>query len=112
MHCTACTRSLGKLSASPPGKARQDLLYKYEVRAQCAGGIMSQQNQIIDRKSAWTYAIFSRINALAVAMQFQELEIVGEELIPQNKPFILVSNHVSRWDGLVVFRLLNRPANV
>jgi 1-acyl-sn-glycerol-3-phosphate acyltransferase len=69
------------------------------------------KDQIVDRKNGLIYAFWSRINKIAIASHFDHVEVFNRELIPADRPFILVSNHTSRWDGLLVYRLINRPSN-
>lgn len=68
-------------------------------------------NKLFDGKSWYGYSIWNVINRIVVATQFDSIEITGLENLPENDPFILVANHSSRWDGLVVQYLLNRKAN-
>lgn len=69
------------------------------------------KQRIVDRKSWWTYGIFSRLGRFVLNKHFEKFEIINASAIPKDRPFILVSNHISRWDGLVVYRLIDRPAN-
>lgn len=69
------------------------------------------KEQIIDRKNALTFAILSLVKAVAVRSHFKSIEVINRELIPTDRPFLLVSNHISRWDGLLVYHVLNRPSN-
>jgi 1-acyl-sn-glycerol-3-phosphate acyltransferase len=67
--------------------------------------------QIADRKNALTYAFWSMVNRVVLGNRFVTVEVEGRENIPQNQGFMLVANHSSRWDGLLVYNLINRPAN-
>lgn len=67
--------------------------------------------QIVDRKNKWVFALLSRVNSLLVKRHFATVEVVGRENIPQHGSFLLVCNHISRWDGLLVYDLIGRPAN-
>lgn len=69
------------------------------------------KKKIVDCKSGITYAIFSFINNTTVKNHFRNIEVIGAENIPRDRPFILVSNHISRWDGLLVYHLIGRPSN-
>lgn len=67
--------------------------------------------QLIDRKTAFVYAVFSTINKIAIRMHFRKVNVEGAEHLPKDGPFLLISNHTSRWDGLLAYHLINRPAN-
>jgi 1-acyl-sn-glycerol-3-phosphate acyltransferase len=64
-----------------------------------------------DKKNWLTYSFWSRINHLAVHTHFKKVVVIGGENIPQRGAFMLVSNHISRWDGLLAYSLVGRPAN-
>ena len=68
-------------------------------------------NKLFDGKSWYGYSIWNVINRIVVSTQFDSIDISGLDNLPENGPFILVANHSSRWDGLVVQYLLNRKAN-
>jgi 1-acyl-sn-glycerol-3-phosphate acyltransferase len=67
--------------------------------------------QLRDRKSAMIYAIFSTINKIAIRFHFRKVQVEGTEYLPKDGPFLLIGNHTSRWDGLLAYHLINRPAN-
>lgn len=67
--------------------------------------------KLMDRKSAIIYAIFSTINKIVIWLHFRKIKVEGLENLPKDKPFLLISNHTSRWDGLLAYFLINRPAN-
>ena len=73
------------------------------------GGIMTRR--LIDRKSWLAYIVFSWLNKLVVRWHFKQMHVRGLENIPQSGPFLLVSNHISRFDGLVIHELIGRPSN-
>jgi len=72
---------------------------------------MKRQLELRDHKNSLMYAFWSTVQKIAIASHFERIEIKGVENLPKNGPFILISNHVSRWDGLLVYNLLNRPSN-
>jgi len=51
------------------------------------------------------------VNEVVLRFKFRRIEVYGRENVPENEPFILVSNHSSRFDGLMVLRALKRKAN-
>ncbi len=51
------------------------------------------------------------INEIVLRFKFRRIEVYGRENVPTTDPFILVSNHSSRFDGLMVLRALRRKAN-
>lgn len=65
----------------------------------------------VDGKTEIGYWFWNVVNRVVVFTCFDRLEIVGQENIPPGSPFLLVSNHSSRWDGLLVQHILNRRAN-
>ncbi len=69
------------------------------------------KRQLIDRKNGLVYAVWSTVNKLILRTRFNTFEIIGRENIPEKGAFMLVSNHITRWDGLLVYELINRPSN-
>lgn len=67
--------------------------------------------QLRDRKNRLTYAFWSTVNKVVLKHRFTKIVIKGTENIPQSGGFLLVANHSSRWDGLLVYDLINRPSN-
>ncbi len=67
--------------------------------------------QLTDRKTGLVYAFWSTINRIAIALHFRKVDVEGREFLPAGGPFLLISNHTSRWDGLLAYHLINRPAN-
>jgi 1-acyl-sn-glycerol-3-phosphate acyltransferase len=67
--------------------------------------------KLADRKNAITYAFWSTVNRIILRRKFASIQLEGAENIPQDQGFMLVSNHTARWDGLLVYNLINRPAN-
>jgi 1-acyl-sn-glycerol-3-phosphate acyltransferase len=69
------------------------------------------KQKIVDRKN-WLGALFMWIvNEIVLLFKFRRIEVYGRENVPKTDPFILVSNHSSRFDGLMVLRALRRKAN-
>lgn len=67
--------------------------------------------KLIDRKN-WLGALFMAfINEIVLRFKFRRIEVYGRENVPESEPFLLVSNHSSRFDGLMVLRALRRKAN-
>lgn len=64
-----------------------------------------------DGKTGIGYFFWNLIDRVIVDFYFNRIDIVGSENLPAEGPFILVSNHSSRWDGPLVQHILNRPAN-
>jgi 1-acyl-sn-glycerol-3-phosphate acyltransferase len=67
--------------------------------------------KLADRKNALVYAFWSTVNKVVLRRKFVEIEVEGRENIPQNQGFMLVANHSARWDGLLVYNLINKPSN-
>jgi len=67
--------------------------------------------QLTDRKSSLTYSIFGTLNRIALRLRFKQLAVAGRENIPAQGPFLMVANHISRWDGLLLYGLIDRPSN-
>ncbi|MBX9567612.1 MAG: 1-acyl-sn-glycerol-3-phosphate acyltransferase [Candidatus Obscuribacterales bacterium] len=73
--------------------------------------LRKKKKELADRKNIFVYAFWNLVNIIVTSIRFRDFEISGQENIPKNGPFLLVSNHCSRWDGLVVYRTLARPSN-
>ena len=69
------------------------------------------KKKLVDKKN-WLGALFMWIiNEIVLRFKFRRIEVHGRENVPTTEPFILVSNHSSRFDGLMVLRALRRKAN-
>lgn len=51
------------------------------------------------------------VNETTLNFHFQEINVIGRWNIPDDVPFVLLANHTSRFDGLMVQHSLMRPAN-
>lgn len=69
------------------------------------------QRQLYDRKTWIAFLFFSFLNKIVVRCRFKGLTVAGVDQIPKHGPFLIVSNHVSRFDGLVIHELIGRPSN-
>jgi 1-acyl-sn-glycerol-3-phosphate acyltransferase len=70
-----------------------------------------KKRELVDRKNAFVYAFWMFINKILVSLHFKDFQIIGRQNLPKSGPFLLVSNHITRWDGLIVYELIDRPAN-
>lgn len=70
-----------------------------------------QKRVLVDRKNAFVYAFWMLVNRILISLRFKDFQIVGRQNLPESGPFLLVSNHITRWDGLIVYELIGRPAN-
>lgn len=70
-----------------------------------------KKRALSDRKNAIVYAFWMLVNRICIAVKFKDLQIIGKHNLPKTGPFILLSNHISRWDGLIIYRMIDRPAN-
>lgn len=69
------------------------------------------KTKLVDRKSWWSVGILNIINNIALRVHFNSVEIDGLENLPKEGPFILISNHYSRWDPPLIQKILeNRRA--
>lgn len=66
---------------------------------------------MVDRKNNLSQSFFTWLNRVVLGVHFQELKFSGLENIPSNGPFLAIANHQSRWDGLLLFKAINRVAN-
>ncbi|MBI4534508.1 MAG: 1-acyl-sn-glycerol-3-phosphate acyltransferase [Candidatus Melainabacteria bacterium] len=66
---------------------------------------------LVDPKQQFAYAVFQQLNKIAVQLHFKHVEVIGREHIPADTPFLLVANHISRWDGLILQQVIDRPTN-
>jgi 1-acyl-sn-glycerol-3-phosphate acyltransferase len=69
------------------------------------------KSEIDDRKNKLTFAALNWLNHRVTRTRFRHVHVLGENNFPKSGAFLLIANHTSRWDGLVIGRLLNRPAN-
>jgi 1-acyl-sn-glycerol-3-phosphate acyltransferase len=67
--------------------------------------------KLSDRKNALVYAFWSTVNKIVLRRKFVEIEVEGREHLPREQGFMLVANHSARWDGLLVYNLINKPSN-
>lgn len=70
-----------------------------------------KKKELADQKNIFVYAFWHLVNIIVTSIKFRKFEIVGKENIPKDGPFLLVSNHCSRWDGLIVYRTIGKPSN-
>ncbi len=61
-----------------------------------------KKQAIKDKSHPLAIGIFSIVNKTVVGTKFPQLLIKGMENVPKNGPVLVISNHVSRWDGLVI----------
>ncbi len=66
---------------------------------------------IENQKSTLVFQLLSGLNRQLIKRRFPCIEVEGLENLPGNGSFLMVCNHVSRWDGLLIYSLFNRPAN-
>lgn len=71
----------------------------------------AKKRVLVDRKNWLTYIFWNFVNIVLIAFRFKSYQILGKENLPKEGPFLLVANHTSRWDGLLVYRAIGRPAN-
>lgn len=67
--------------------------------------------KLVDRKNWLGAAFLNVVNEIVLRYKFRAIQVFGRHNLPENEPFILVSNHGSRFDGLMVQRALKRKAN-
>jgi hypothetical protein len=66
------------------------------------------KKQVIkDKSHPLAIAIFSVVNKAVVKVRFPQLLIKGIENVPKEGPVLVVSNHVSRWDGLLIQSIIS-----
>ncbi len=70
-----------------------------------------KKRQLKDRKNPLVYAFWNLVNKICISVRFQDFQVIGRHNLPRSGPFLLVSNHITRWDGLLVYELIGRPAN-
>lgn len=73
--------------------------------------IKKKKLELKDRKNAFVYAFWSLVNKICISVRFNDFQVIGRQHLPKSGPFLLVSNHITRWDGLIVYELIGRPAN-
>lgn len=71
----------------------------------------SSKSLLVDRKNLITYTFWNLVNIILIAFRFKNFQVIGRENLPKTGAFLLLPNHTSRWDGLVVYRAIARPSN-
>lgn len=71
---------------------------------------VKKRKNLKDNKSFLRFTFWNLVNQIVMRVYFKEISVIGKNNLPDGA-FILVANHSSRWDGLVVQFLLNRRAN-
>ncbi len=72
---------------------------------------MKKQLIVKDHKNWVGYTFWNTVNEIILHTHFSSIELLGAENVPKTGSFLLVSNHCSRWDGLLVQHLIGRRAN-
>lgn len=72
---------------------------------------MNTKLRLDDRKGFWSDLFWGTLNKVVLVAKFRRIELVGTGNLPASGPYLLVANHTSRWDGLLVRLLVGRPAN-
>ncbi|MDR3616829.1 MAG: lysophospholipid acyltransferase family protein [Candidatus Obscuribacterales bacterium] len=69
-------------------------------------------NHVVDRKNIFTCGFWNIVNEIILKSYFRRFALDGSENIPKSGPYLLIANHVSRFDGLVLMKTIKgRPAN-
>jgi len=69
-----------------------------------------KRKNLKDNKSFLRFTFWNIVNQIIMRVHFKKVSVIGKQNLPSGA-FILIANHSSRWDGLVVQFLLNRRAN-
>lgn len=72
---------------------------------------MKKQLLVKDHKNWLGYTFWNTVNEVVLHTHFSSIELIGTQNVPKTGSFLLVSNHCSRWDGLLVQHLIGRRAN-
>jgi 1-acyl-sn-glycerol-3-phosphate acyltransferase len=67
-------------------------------------------HKIQDWKDPFSYFFLSVFVKTLIALFFSKIEVRGAKGLPKHGPFICAANHTSRWDGLVLGKLIDRPS--
>ena len=67
-------------------------------------------HKIQDWKDPVSYFFLSIFVKTVIAIFFSKIELRGTGVLPKDGPYICLANHTSRWDGLVLGNLVNRPS--
>jgi 1-acyl-sn-glycerol-3-phosphate acyltransferase len=65
----------------------------------------------VDRKSWFMVVFWYLVNKIVTRFKYRNFNVIGAENIPASGSFLLISNHTSRWDGLVLMETIKRSAN-
>ncbi len=67
---------------------------------------------VMDKKNMLSVWFWKVVNCLVCKVHFRKFVIAGRRNIPRRGPYLLIANHQSRWDALVLMELINgREAN-
>lgn len=70
------------------------------------------RKKLIDRKNRLAALFLDALNRVVLKFRFgRRLMVSGLEKLPARGSYLLVCNHTTRWDGLIVRRLVNRSSN-
>lgn len=72
---------------------------------------MKKQLSVKDHKNWLGYTFWNTVNEVILHTHFSSIELIGKENVPKTGSFLLIANHSSRWDGLLVQHLIGRRAN-
>lgn len=73
---------------------------------------MKRSRRNIEDRTSWlAYLFWSAVNKIVTAIRFKDIRVFRPENLPRDGRFILVCNHVSRWDGLLIYQMIGSPAN-
>jgi 1-acyl-sn-glycerol-3-phosphate acyltransferase len=68
--------------------------------------------KLVDYKNPIAVTFFYLLNKIVCAIHYKRFSIKGAENVPKSGPYLLIANHTSRWDGLVLMETIGgRPAN-
>lgn len=69
-------------------------------------------NVVADHKNFFTCSFWNIVNEVTLRVSFRRFTLEGRENIPQSGPYLMIANHTSRFDGLVLMKTISgRPAN-
>lgn len=72
---------------------------------------MKGATKFADGKNMLAVGFFYLLNKVVCCIRYRSFAIKGGENIPKSGPFLLIANHTSRWDGLVLMETIGRSAN-
>src|SRR5271156_3915898 len=72
---------------------------------------MKRNAKLVDCKNPISVGFWHLVNEVVCAIHYKRFSVKGAENIPKSGPYLLIANHTSRWDGLVLMKTMRGRAS-